>query len=396
MAAESSDHNVYILGAGFSKEAGAPLVNDFLDIARDIYHDPNSKLDSEEREMFRQVFEFKKRVSQSREKFIIDLDDIEQLFGLIEMSHRLEQKEDVRGAMVYVIAKTLQIAIENHRKRPTIKFGFPAEFGSIHPSMIRDVRLDSPNVYTTDIYNFFALLLSGRYDRKSRSNTVITFNYDLVLDHALLSLKAGPKYGLPDDQTDDGTLGEQGVHLLKLHGSTNWAICPACKFVHVAGSKFTGDPSGFRERGCTKCRKNNLRLLLVPPSWDKSDYRDVMRPIWQRAVDALKSATRICVIGYSMPPTDTFFKFLLTLGLAENHQLYRFVVVDYVGPRLAGDTSPETPPIDIEARYRGMFEKLFLKRRFRFQSEGFANFLTSASASINRADAIVSQGIFGG
>jgi hypothetical protein len=50
-------------------------------------------------------------------------------------------------------------------------------------------------------------------------------------------------------------------------------------------------------------------MLLVPPSRDKSEYSEIMRPVWKRAVDALETATHICVIGYSMPETDAFFKF---------------------------------------------------------------------------------------
>jgi hypothetical protein len=103
---EIADRNVFILGAGFSASAGAPVIKNFLDVSREIFDDPDSGIDSNEKALFQKVFEFKKRVAQSREKFQIDLDDIEQLFGLIEMSHRLERK-GVRDAMVYVIAKTL-------------------------------------------------------------------------------------------------------------------------------------------------------------------------------------------------------------------------------------------------------------------------------------------------
>jgi len=31
-----------------------------------------------------------------------------------------------------------------------------------------------------------------------------------------------------------------------------------------------------------------------------------------------------------MPESDSFFKYLLTLGLAENHQLYKLIVVDKI------------------------------------------------------------------
>jgi len=93
----------------------------------------------------------------------------------------------------------------------------------------------------------------------------------------------------------------------------------------------------------------------VPPSWDKSEYSKIMQPVRKRAVDALKTATRICAIGYSMPETDAFFKFLLTLGLAENDRLYKLIVVD----RLQSATVP-SGQITIETRWREMLEGVFV------------------------------------
>jgi hypothetical protein len=395
-AESASDRNVFILGAGFSKGAGAPLVNEFLDVSRELFDDPDSALDDTEKELFRQVFEFKKRVAQSREKFKIDLDNIEQLFGLIEMSHRLEKHSDVRDAMVYVIAKTLQLAIAKLPRRQALRVGLAPGFESSTSPWRDNVPRENPNVSLPDIYTHFALLLSGKYDppNKSRSNVVITFNYDLVLDDALRRIEVEPIYGLPDCDSDGmATQQEPGVSILKLHGSTNWAICRRCRKVHVAGAKYTGDPAAFRARKCAKCGKPGLRLLLVPPSWDKSEYRATMRPVWNRAVNALKVANRICVIGYSMPETDTFFKYLLTLGLAENHQLYRFVLVDVLGRSLAGDLSSDSESApDIETRYRGMFETTFVKRRFQFFGDGFAGFLMNIGSSMERAETIAPFG----
>jgi NAD-dependent SIR2 family protein deacetylase len=400
LPSEISDRNVFILGAGFSKSAGAPLIDEFLDVSRELFDDPDSGLDDAEKKLFAQVFDFKKRVAQSREKFRIDLDNIEQLFGLIEMSHRLERKEDVRNAMVYVIAKTLQLAIARTRQRQSVRVSAASGFymGSF-PWKDR-VPSENPNVRVPDIYTHFALLLSGQYDApsKSRSNVVITFNYDLVLDDALRGIGVEPLYGLLDCSSDDLTVPQgTGVSVLKLHGSTNWAICPQCNKVHVIGIKFTGNPEAFRTRPCAECGKPGLRLLLVPPSWDKSEYRETMRPVWNQAVNALKTAKRICVIGYSMPETDTFFKFLLALGLAENHHLYRFVLVDKTTRALAGEASPEPKSgTIIEARYKAMFEMLFVKRRFTFFGDGFADFLTNIGAAMGRAETISAHGIVSG
>lgn len=45
-------------------------------------------------------------------------------------------------------------------------------------------------------------------------------------------------------------------------------------------------------------------------------------------MNALKDVFQIIVIGYSMPSTDTFFQYLMALGLKENPALNRIVVVN--------------------------------------------------------------------
>jgi len=202
MTGDIQDHNVYILGAGFSRDAGAPLIHDFLDRAREFFDDPDSALDPQERQQFEQVFKFKREVAKAREKFRIDLDNIEQLFGLVEMSQRLGSVgSDTRDAMVYLIAKTLQLTLANTSRRSEVKMNLALGYAS-QASFVNYVRRSSSGVDSidTDIYTHFALYLSGEYDDQrnlsSRSSTVITFNYDLILDDALAGVEANPGYEL--------------------------------------------------------------------------------------------------------------------------------------------------------------------------------------------------------
>ncbi len=260
MADNSQDHNVYILGAGFSKDAGAPLIHDFLDRAREFFDDSNSALDLREREEFEKVFKFKRDIARAREKFRIDLDNIEQLFGLVEMSQRLDSEPAAtRDATVYLIAKTLQLALTNTAGRSQVRMSLLHSYAS-QASFVKYVQRDPSGVdsFSTDIDTHFALLLSGKYDDQkrltARSNTVITFNYDLVLDDALARVDARPGYQLNDAAYDEVNESNTVIPLLKLHGSTNWAICE-CNQIHVLGQKTTADPALFRSKPCSRCKK---------------------------------------------------------------------------------------------------------------------------------------------
>jgi NAD-dependent SIR2 family protein deacetylase len=382
------DRNVYILGAGFSAAAGVPVVHDFIDRARMYFDDPSSGLDEAERKHFKGFLDFKRKMSQAREKVKIDLDNIEQLFGLVEISQRLGHETlETRNSTVYVIAKTLELATRSQRvgeidfltNKEILKKGGKAPEGFYKPDGFSDEML------AADPYDYFASLASGLLDdpdrQATRANTFITFNYDLLLDDALRRVGIEPDYCLPEENTvvEDHVAQPKRRPLLKLHGSTNWGICGNCRNrVVVLTRKVTASPGQFRASQCPNCLESEFQPMLIPPSWDKSEYRDLMKPIWSKAVEELKLASRICIVGYSMPEADSFFKYLIALALAENHNLYKFIVVD---------KNPH-----ITARYRKLLEPLFRERRFsRFvDSVGFVAFLShgGSCAELGRGELV--------
>ncbi len=371
---DSHDRNVYVLGAGFSADAGAPLIRDFLDRSREFLLDPSSALDPTERAQFAEVFDFRRKVAQSREKVILDLDDIEQLFGLVEISERLMGTSRTRTSLQHMIVKTLQLSISPPSvwHRHAIHFeAQPQESVLERMSGLADVfRSESGGRIACDMYDFFASLITGILDAPDllpgRKDTIVTFNYDLVIERSLERLGAVANYHLPDDLTrrDQGGPGRgMSVDILKLHGSANWAVCARCRgSVVVLESKITENPSMIRNMRCPRCGTETYQPLLIPPSWDKSEFREITRSVWAKALEELQAATRVFIIGYSMPEADAFFKYLLTLALAENQCLFKFVVVD-----LGGQTLPQ--------KYSALLDPLFYKRRFVLNDNGFVQWL---------------------
>lgn len=154
--------------------------------------------------------------------------------------------------------------------------------------------------------------------------TVITLNYDTLLERAFSEIRTG--------QRPDGVnyvLDEMNLHpiefsvsgmapdrcptaeLLKLHGSINWWYSGRQSYfgepirLHRAGGWLRSplkpeDPLG-RSR------------LIVPPLADKLGYFDneAIRYLWMRARATLRGAKRIFCVGYSLPQTDLTFRFLL-------------------------------------------------------------------------------------
>jgi len=403
VTAQRRDGNVFILGAGFSAPAGAPLISNFLDRAREFYDNPASELDAEECKHFERVFDFKRKMAHAREKVIIDLDDIEQLFGLVEMSYRLGKVEkETRNSTVYLIAKTLQLAIADpkwHKDRFGLLLGEDAIARLNNVLKMRDKgRVSTTNCFI-DVYDYFAALVSGLLDNQTRvlarENTIITFNYDLVVDDALVRVGCRPRYFVGQDVPETTLVPGQhpGCALLKLHGSANRGICDQGHVV-VLNEKFTDSPHVFRSMRCSKCDAT-FQPLLIPPSWDKSEHPDILAPVWAKAVDAIRLATRICIIGYSIRESDAFFKYLLTLALSENYQLYRLIVVDLVQatPAVFGSPPEQTPEGPVQIRYRQLLDPLFQKRRFSFYDCGLVSYLHGGASRIelNRGDDVKGQ-----
>ena len=365
---EPFDRNVYILGAGFSAAAGAPLLNTFLDVSLRLWEDPEAPLDDAQRSDFGKVFQFRREMSQAREKVRIDLDNVEHLFGLIDIAERLSPDGvETRQAILTLIARTLELTT-NKDSLPVIGFRpqnvVPPHIAHLPQAYARGQH-STPPEFRADIYSHFAGIVSGLLDppdkRRKRQDTVITFNYDLILDRALRKVGMGVDYRLPNAKSSSAG---PAVALIKLHGSINWAICRKCGNVQMTDT----DESWTTTRSCSKCQQVAVPLL-IPPSWNKASSNsfstDALFSLWNAAAEALRTATRICVIGYSIPETDAFFRYLLTIALARNHHLSTFLLVD--------------PAPTVNAKLQELLEPIFLERRYKHFPCSFAEALSNTN-----------------
>lgn len=182
---------------------------------------------------------------------------------------------------------------------------------------------------TAKIYDEFADKILRNIYRNNISFSAITFNYDISLDHSLSFC------GIPYDYCFRYFPPKNKIKLIKLHGSINWGICSKCKrIMPVDFTKFlikfrpsrqpdlSPDPipirigskigSFFHSGGCRAKLKDIP--LLIPPTWNKTDYHPYIKVVWKHAAIELSEAENIFIIGYSMPETDLFFKYLLGLG----------------------------------------------------------------------------------
>ncbi|GAB2509741.1 hypothetical protein [Paramicrobacterium agarici] len=155
---------------------------------------------------------------------------------------------------------------------------------------------------------------------------VITFNYDTLVEQAttflrptVLSGDIGPsdlhgwQIAFPSpaavnvrtfDDMNAPTL--DSLQLLKLHGSLNWywALGEGATVVRDAAVDGFGSRTRTSQQDVAGVRL--LDRFLVPPVTSKDSYYNVnlVRVIWRAAYEAIQHASKLTVMGYSMPPAD--------------------------------------------------------------------------------------------
>jgi len=326
------DKNVYILGAGFSTLAGAPVMDTFIDKAKRYAYMSNSPLNEDLTADFLAVLDYLEKLSAVRHTIKIDLDNIEELFGILEMESGIDEKlETTRKQLIYMIIGTLELSI----------YDFVTDREGINASK---------NNYK----DFISMIRKSDY-----KDTIITFNYDLLFENIVLQYDGtNCNYLIPG-------IVPGRIKYIKLHGSANWLSCPKCKAEEIKVADATLGIRRILELRTAKC--NNCgepkEPLLVPPTWNKSKYQEPIGKLWRHAIRELSEANRIIIIGYSLPETDTFFKYLLTVAIHRNKFLEKIIIIN---------KSEET-----KDRYLQFFDDFYIQRnKLLYTGLYFQNFMS--------------------
>jgi len=328
---------VFILGAGASAQAGAPLMSNFFDIAENLLR--TGKVD-DVKESFETIFRAKGLLQYVHSKSQLDINNLESVFAAFEIAKTLNkfpgyEKEDFNelvSAMKVLISKTIEKTIE-----------FPVNVQSVN----------IPEPYD----NFIGLIKAIENEAIPKQRiSILTFNYDMAIDYGFHFTQTPYNYFLGEYDNDEH------IPLLKLHGSLNWAFCPKCNKVvpwplwsyfkkHDWNRELLRNPKtvnlrigsslGNYEHACGS--KVKPEPIIVPPTWNKTEYHNSVSTVWSKAAKELGDAENIFIIGYSLPETDSFFRYLYALGTVDESTLIKKIWV--FNPDSTGE---------VEARFRKM------------------------------------------
>lgn len=337
------EKTVFILGAGASRQAGGPLMSDFLDKARDLL--ANHRVQSKEKE-FERVFDALVELRPVFYKSYIDLDNIESVFAAFEMASLIKKlgswKPEDTELLEEAIKTLIVVTLDN-----TIQYPTP-----------RQVAYPPPHY--GDFFRYIAEKLKQDFRNLSSLVTFITFNYDTALDYSLSFNNIPLKYCLEKE-----TKKETAIKLIKLHGSLNWIKCPnpQCGKINVAQIKTVHAHSSkgyynILHPEIIKCdcgtSLSEIMPFIVPPTMSKGEHHKDLGNVWATAAKELEESTNIFVIGYSLPENDLFFRYLFALGTVGKGHLKRFWVFN--------------PNKEVEDRFRKLIGKGIENRFQPFQN----------------------------
>src|SRR4030042_4236737 len=230
MSTQILGKTVYVLGAGASCHTGAPLLKDFMLKARWLVKANKEVYFPSE---YNEVFQWIDSLRGSSYFVEFALDNLEHLFSLADMIRQIDKDDTVYNNLKLMALDVLDNSElsytnwfpDNHFKSDELYQEFLTKLISLNNARQKLHRQ----------YKETAIETSPPFD-KFEKDSIITFNYDLNLDYALISYREKieniPKPKLItipfDYMINNDSANKYHFKLLKLHGSINWVECKNC------------------------------------------------------------------------------------------------------------------------------------------------------------------------
>ena len=334
----SEDRILLILGAGVSAPLGIPVMLEFLHKGRDLY------FGGEERYHYFEPLLKEIRELDASLKFIRgDLLNIEHILSILEMRSFVRgdgsvlrfkrMVSDIVAHYTPMLAASSKGLIPSmifnpteNRWQPYLKFlphlfNFQVQAEDLPPAIKRAVDFHEPREYSVGL---------------------ISFNYDLLIESYVNTLCEN--YRFPGE-------GLKLLERIESHHEDPWAQPNVLPLAKIHGT----------------IEGNRLTL----PTWNKTSDPN-LSGVWTLASKLLSTANYIVVMGYSMPESDFYFRYLLSTGLLDAEHL----------------KSIHCLTRDSDGHTKSRYENIISFRDFRFHegifSEDLVAFLNEFTADFDR------------
>jgi SIR2-like protein len=323
MSRSTPEKVVYFLGAGFSAPLGLPVTADFLEKSKDQFIQDRDRYG-----FFGDVFDRIEGLAKIKNFFSSDQFNIEEVLSILEMQAQLEKS----GIAEKQFVQYIQEVINFHT--PTFRLD----------DDVRDVGNWQSLLFGSDpTHNDYGYFVAGLLNLEIRRPeaarrepifaveaakqpkavySIVTVNYDTVLERLVKHL--AQHYGTPI--TTDRVADDDMKRLVptKLHGSADTDV-------------------------------------VVLPTWNKGVQLKMLE-VWKEAHEVFGQANHVRIIGYSLPESDNYVRYLLKSAILKSSNLKKV------------DVLCRDPQGDVKRRYDAFVELKF--PRYRFCNADVAAYLT--------------------
>ena len=205
--------------------------------------------------------------------------------------------------------------------------------------------------------NWLDSLVHMCHERRAK---IITLNYDTLIERAAgrLSSTNGPLFPeqiyppyFSNIQSRSPISGRRLVKpqntfsYLKLHGSTNWHYSGRDDFygetIFYSDVPPVGGDLSEAERSLLALSRDK-EALIIPPVTEKTTYfnNETIRRLWRDAGSALNQATKVFVLGYSLPVSDLGMRFFFATNQPRPSTPIFIIDIDREVPRRYDELLP--------------------------------------------------------
>jgi hypothetical protein len=201
--------------------------------------------------------------------------------------------------------------------------------------LVTFILLDRKSVYYKRNSEYFLF-----FDRLKDNDTIITYNWDLLLDN-ILDRERIISNIKNIGQVEDGILKKQYLRMLmdlsayrdlswdrtsapyeqynskgyylKLHGSIDWLYCPnedCGLYSKVFPVKNVSGEYLIADYKCHECSSRMKHLIILPILNKNYSSFPFVKKLWNIALEELQSADELVIWGYRLPPTDFYNRWL--------------------------------------------------------------------------------------
>ena len=283
---------VWIIGSGFSKSLGGPLLNDLL----------SERSGNEARARLIELASAYGVIDRLMMDASKPGDEIPNYHAVYEVfAQHLRGSEESKGKAVHwenaeefltFVDSTSDDAARREILRGWLHARDDHDVGTFRRQVVRAIATECQFVQTASVKNDEAwspyIRWANRLDAKT--DAIITFNYDLVLE-TLGDSKLAPQLHRRGVASRAPGTDLSYVPIYKLHGSVDW--------YHSAQGEFRTDIDFLR------AINSGLSPLIGTPGIGKRAVRDrFLGSIWNKAWMMLQQADVIVFLGYRSPPSD--------------------------------------------------------------------------------------------